>query len=332
MLQRFILLWLVLSSAIAWGWPELTDAADPFVAAGNTQGVLSGLVILTMFCVGTALPIEEVNQLRKRWATVLAGTAVQYITMPLLAWGVVSVLSPDPGTAAGILIVGCVPGAMASNVLTLTARGNVSYSVSLTTAATLLSPIVVPLTLWLTIDSSGFDGVAAIKTMVQFVVAPVVVGHLCSRRSTQARRIAKSAAGSVANLAILAIIAIIVAKQRANISQTTVALLGGLAVINVCGYLAGYLSAATFGSPEKMRRALTLEVGMQNAGTGVVLAQKLFPEDSAALVPCALYTFGCMLTGTILATFWHLRPPGDEGGSESADNAADSANDNLSQS
>ena len=229
MLQRFILLWLVLSSAIAWGWPELTDAADPFVAAGNTQGVLSGLVILTMFCVGTALPIEEVNQLRKRWATVLAGTAVQYITMPLLAWGVVSVLSPDPGTAAGILIVGCVPGAMASNVLTLTARGNVSYSVSLTTAATLLSPIVVPLTLWLTIDSSGFDGVAAIKTMVQFVVAPVVVGHLCSRRSTQARRIAKSAAGSVANLAILAIIAIIVAKQRANISQTTVALLGGLA-------------------------------------------------------------------------------------------------------
>ncbi len=48
----------------------------------------------------------------------------------------------------GVVMVGCVPGAMASNVLTLAARGNVSYSLSLTTSATLLSPILVPLVLW----------------------------------------------------------------------------------------------------------------------------------------------------------------------------------------
>lgn len=305
MLQRFILLWLVLSSAIAYAWPDITDLRDPFFAASDWLGVL---VVITMFCVGTTLPIEEVNQLPKRWASVLAGTTVQYVTMPLLAWIVVRILDPDPQTAAGILIVGCVPGAMASNVLTLTARGNVSYSISLTTAATLLSPLAVPLTLWLTIGSKDFNGLEAIRTMLLFVVAPVFVGHLCSRWSPQARRIAKVAAAPAANLAILAIIAIVVAKTRSSISQTTAGLLAGLVVINVCGYLAGYFSSAAIRTPEKMRRALTLEVGMQNAGTGVVLAQKLFGDESAALVPCALYTFGCMLTGTMLATWWHFRP------------------------
>ena len=51
----------------------------------------------------------------------------------------------------GVILVGCVPGAMASNVLTLAARGNTSYSVSLTTSATLLSPLIVPFALWLTL-------------------------------------------------------------------------------------------------------------------------------------------------------------------------------------
>ena len=57
-----------------------------------------------------------------------------------------------------------------------------------------------------------------------------------------------------------------------------------------------------------MRRALTLEVGMQNAGAGIVLARQLFGNDSPAVIPCVLYTFGCMLTGTLLATVWHWRP------------------------
>ena len=319
MLQRFILLWLVLSSAIAYAWPDLTNLRDPFLAAEDS---LSALVAITMFCVGTALPIEEVNQIPKRWASVLAGTTVQYVTMPLLAWVVVRILDPDPQTAAGILIVGCVPGAMASNVLTLTARGNVSYSISLTTAATLLSPLAVPLTLWLTIGSRDFDGLGAVQTMVFLVVVPVVVGHLCSRWSLQARQIAKVAAAPAANLAILAIIAIVVAKTRSSISQTTAGLLAGLVAINVCGYLAGYFGSAATRTPEKMRRALTLEVGMQNAGTGVALAQSLFGSDSAALVPCALYTFGCMLTGTMLATWWHFRPVDETADSESSPEVA----------
>lgn len=303
MLQRYILFWLITSSAIAYAWPNLGLPFDPFPAAASW---LNALIVATMFAVGALLPVCEVNQVFKKWPTVLAGTAIQYVSMPLLAWGVVSILRPDPEIAAGIIIVGCVPGAMASNVLTLAAKGNVSYSVSLTTAATLLSPLIVPLSLWFTMDSRiEYDGWAAVQLMLLRVVLPVVIGHLLSRNFDWFVRLATRHGSTVANLSILAIIAIVVAVKRTEVTQASIYLLAALGLINAGGYLAGYFGGAALQFPEGKRRALTLEVGMQNAGAGIVLATKLFGADSVAVIPCAIYTIGCMITGTLLATCWH---------------------------
>ena len=81
-------------------------------------------------------------------------------------------------------------------------------------------------------------------------------------------------APTVANLSILAIIAIAVALNRDGVTQASGALLLALAVVNAGGYLAGYFGGAAFRLPEPMRRALTLEVGMQNAGAGIALAKQ----------------------------------------------------------
>lgn len=308
MLQRYILFWLVASSGVAFFWPELGLNIDPFHAAGGKA--INVLIVLTMFGVGALLPVKEVDQILHRWPTVLIGTSIQYLSMPLLAWTIVQVMQPNPEIATGILIVGCVPGAMASNVLTLAAKGNVSYSVSLTTSATLLSPIIVPIALWLTVDDKvNYDGWAAVRLLVLQVVLPVVIGHLLSRFNEGFRNKADVAAATVANLSILAIIAIAVALNRNGVTQASSGLLLALAVVNAGGYLAGYFGGAAFRLPEPMRRALTLEVGMQNAGAGIALAKQLFGTDSPAVIPCILYTFGCMLTGTVLATIWQRVSP-----------------------
>ena len=307
MLQRFILVWLVISSGLAFFWPKLGAGFDPFLTAGGTA--IDWLIVATMFCVGAVLPVDEVRQISRRWPTVLIGTAIQYTSMPILAWLVVRVMQPGPEIATGIIIVGCVPGAMASNVLTLTARGNVSYSVSLTTMATMLSPIVVPVALWLTMDSRvKYDGTAAIRLLVLQVVSPVAVGHFLRRYNFRFRCLADRFASQIANLTILAIIAIAIALNRSGVSQASGNLLCGLCMINAGGYLAGFLGGRCAGLSSGMRRALTLEVGMQNAGAGVALAKVLFGSDSPALIPGIVYTFGCMLTGTVLATIWHRMP------------------------
>lgn len=303
MLQRYILLWLLTSSGIAYFWPMLGLSMDPFTAGGSNA--INVLIVITMFGVGSLLPIQEVNNIFRRWPTVLTGTAIQYISMPFLAWLIVVLTKPAPETAAGILLVGCVPGAMASNVLTLAARGNVSYSVSLTTSATLLSPIIVPIAMSLTFSEEiKYDGWSAVRLMLFQVVLPVVVGHSLSRYITVFRSLSERFASIVANVAILAIIAIAVALNRTGVAQASAGLLGVLALLNLGGYLAGYFGGAAFRLDEPMRRALTLEVGMQNAGAGIALAKGLFGDESAAVIPCILYTFGCMLTGTCLATIW----------------------------
>jgi BASS family bile acid:Na+ symporter len=204
-------------------------------------------------------------------------------------------------------MVGCVPGAMASNVLTLNARGNTSYSVSLTTTATLLSPLVVPLVLSVALTATQVVTIPFWNTsrmLLITVVGPVVAGHLLSRRFPQFEQIARTAGSTIANLSILWIIAAVVGRNRPALSQFPSQLLMALVCVNVGGYAAGYVGARLLRLPTGMRKALTLEVGMQNAGLGATLATQLFPNRESIAIAPAMYTFGCMLTGTLLARLW----------------------------
>jgi len=119
-----------------------------------------------------------------------------------------------------------------------------------------------------------------------------------------------------ANLSILWIIATIVSLNEERLQKVFLSLAAALLVINLLGYLCGYLAGGVIPIDEPMRRALTLEVGMQNAGLGAVLAGQLFPGQEIIALPPALYMFGCMLTGTILAQIWgrkkEYRIPTDE--------------------
>lgn len=311
MLERFLLVWLVLSSLAAFYWPGLQEhlpfLGDPFV---GSKPLLPWLIGVTMFAIGMMLPRDEVRQVLRRWPTVLSGTAVQYTAMPLLAFSMAKLWGLEGDYLIGVVMVGCVPGAMASNVLTLNARGNTSYSVSLTTAATLLSPLAVPLVLGLALSGESIKQSVLYKSSLDLfvtVVIPVILGHLSSIRFPHLQRRAKQVGSIIANLVILWIIAAVVGLQRESLNQFRFDLLWVLLCVNIGGYLIGYFSGTAIRLPQSMRRALTLEVGMQNAGLGAMLATKLFdnaPEHSAVAIAPAMYTFGCMLTGTVLARAW----------------------------
>lgn len=307
MLQRFLLLWLILLSAVAYWWPDLTgsiDVGDPFFATRD-WGILSPIFGVAMFCIGCLLPPDELQQLRKRWDSVLAGTAIQYTVMPLSAYGAAMLFQLDDASTIGLVLVGCVPGAMASNVLTLAARGNVSYSVSLTTSATLLSPLVVPFALTLFLGQRvPVDAMSIFLSLLATVVGPVLAGYMMCRLVPGFGAQMQSVAPVVANLVILWIIATVVGLNRTRLADVPSLVLVALLLVNLIGYAAGYAGGRVLRLPEGMRRALTLEVGMQNAGLGSLIAVTYFAATRTAAIPTAAYTFGCMLTGTILANIW----------------------------
>ncbi len=313
MLQRYLLLWLILLSLLAFYWPQWgVPAADPFVLT-KTWGLLMPLIAVAMFAIGCLLPGEEIRQVARMWPAVLGGTAVQYSAMPLLGWGVGHALRLEPDLLIGVIMVGCVPGAMASNVLTLAARGNVSYSVSLTTSANLLSPLVVPLVLAGALGVSdglpqSLDKLQVFRELVFSVVGPVLAGYLLCNFSPRAASLMQRIGPWIANGTILWIIAVVVGLNRDKLGSATPVLLLALLLINLLGYAAGWFGGWAMRLPPTMRRALTLEVGMQNAGLGTGLVLTLFPDRPAAAIPTAAYTFGCMFTGTLLAQIWSRQP------------------------
>jgi bile acid:Na+ symporter, BASS family len=306
-LRGSLLMWLLLSCAAAFFWPSAW--VDPFRLDSAS---LWRLITLTMFILGTLVRETELQELRRRPLAVLAGVLLQCTAMPAAALATVALLGLEGDLRLGVILVGCVPGAMASNVLTHAARGNVSYSISLTAMATLLSPLTVPLLLGLLVGlqdaGSRIDGTQVALSLLRHVILPVVAGYLIVRYFVPGRRMAERFGPLIAGGAICWIIASVVAGNRQTLGSLAPALVLGLLLINLLGYLAGYLGGAAGGFPESMRRALTLEVGMQNAGLGTALAAGLLGDATTATIPTAAYTFGCMLTGTLLARWWARAP------------------------
>jgi hypothetical protein len=101
MLQRFLLLWLILLSLLAFGWPAwFGEIPDPFRA---TAAGLNVLFAVTMLAIGSLLPADEIRQVARRWPTVLGGTTVQYLAMPLLAYALARLFQLEGAALIGVL-------------------------------------------------------------------------------------------------------------------------------------------------------------------------------------------------------------------------------------
>lgn len=303
MLERFLVVWLGLLCGLAYVWPAwFPSVGDPFVFTGP---VLRYLIAITMFSVGCLMRRDELRQVVRDWPMVVSGTIIQYTATPLMAYGFGKLFGLDEPHFIGVIIVGCVPGAMASNILTMVARGNVSYSVSLTTVSTMVSPLVVPAAMWICLKTTtSVDLWDTATELCLIVVGPVIIGRLLCAVFGGLARVMEIVAPFLAPVTILWIISVVVAKNRDHLGQGVAPVIAALAAINLTGYLIGYWGGAALRFPEGVRRALTIEIGMQNAGLGVTLAAKLFPEFPAAQIPPALFTFGSMVTATLLAQWW----------------------------
>ena len=302
---RSVLLWLVVTSGLALFWPTERVGFDPFLVSSP---LLWSLIVITMFALGTLVRRSELIPLKKSPWWVLLGVCAQVLVMPAAAWTVTKLVPMSEELAAGVILVGCVPGAMASNVLTQTAGGSVAFSVTLTTVATLLSPVTVPAVLAIVAnDFSAASMDSPLDTSIRLflrVVLPTVVGFAMSDGLPTIRQWSDRFASGVASIALLAIIAIVVAANRQRLSDVSVIMVVSLLIINLVGYASGFSLGHLAGMSARYQRALTLEVGMQNAGLGTAMAASMYGVESVSTIPTAAYTFGCMLTGTVLATLW----------------------------
>lgn len=284
----------VLISCIALYYPaSLSDHGSAIVP-------LLGLV---MFSMGMTLKTDDFKRVLTQPAVILLGVCLQFLLMPLIAWVLTQIFELPVLLATGIILVGTCPGGTASNVICFLARANVALSISLTAVSTLLAAVLTPLiTLFYVDQSITVDVINMMKKLLFIVVLPVLSGVLINTFFQQRLIKIKSYLPLISVLSIVYIIGVIVAKNHSQLFQ-----LGGLiftVVIlhNFFGLLAGYSIPKVFGYDEKTCRTLSIEVGMQNSGLAVVLANQYFSALTA--LPGALFSVWHNITGSILAVIW----------------------------
>lgn len=288
---------------VAFGWVH-----------GNVSSIIIGIIMLSM---GLTLTIEDIKFLFRHPLDILLGAVAQYTIMPLIAFTLTKVFGLDPYLAVGIILVGCCPGGVSSNVMSFLAKGDVAFSVGMTTVSTLLAPVVTPLlVLWLADTSINVDALGMFLNILYVTVGPVTIGFLCNyfwgKRSFFKEITSNMPAVSVVGLAL--IVGGVIVTVRPQLFANGLGLIFlVLAVVffhNGFGYLLGYGVGRLFKFNSAKKRTIAIEVGVQNAGMATVLAAGFFanpenvalhPEAVLCVVPCAISCAYHSISGTILA-------------------------------
>ena len=164
-MTRFTALIIVLASIIAF----IEPATFSWVK-GDTQVVVLGIIMLGM---GMTLGKEDYQILAQRPLDIFIGAIAQYTIMPLLAIGIARAFDLSPGLTLGLVLVGTCPGGVSSNIMSFLAKGDVAFSVGMTTVSTVLAPVMTPL--WMTYlvgQTVEMDGWGMFKFMLLVTLLP----------------------------------------------------------------------------------------------------------------------------------------------------------------
>ena len=287
----------VLVAAVALFWPASFLSIDTW-AINPMLGVI-------MFGMGLTLSPQDFRIVFSRPKDILIGCLAQFTVMPLLALGLSWAFALPKELALGIILVGCCPGGTASNVITYLAKGDLALSVGMTATSTLLAPLLTPLLVWLLAGTMvEVDTIGMLLSIIYVVIAPIVVGLIFQRYLPKFTRSVVPYLPAFSSIAIAFVVGIIVAHNADRL------LVGGLIVVlvvilhNLCGLSLGYAIGRLLGLAEPKKRAISIEVGMQNSGLASSLATLHFAAFPLATIPGAIFSVWHNISGALVARIY----------------------------
>jgi BASS family bile acid:Na+ symporter len=296
---RYFAVWVVIFGVVAYFWPGPFQFLRPYNKL---------FFALTMFGIGAVLDVEDFRQVIRNPVIVLIGSAAQFTVMPFGAFLMARWLRLPDELAVGLILTGAAPGAMSSNVMSYIAKADTAYSVSLTTVSTLLCPILTPGLTFLLARGTRLDvpfwamTLDVLVTVILPLFAGFVVRYYLGRRLEKVLPVFPAISATF----IIFICSLVIALNRERLRELTGVVVAAVLVLNLGGMLAGYGIATLFRMSVLRRRTLSIEIGMQNAGLGTVLALAHF--GPRATIPTAVFVFACIITASVMASVWQRRP------------------------
>jgi BASS family bile acid:Na+ symporter len=329
-----------------------------------------------MFGMGSQMSFNDFAGVIKMPKGVIVGVVSHYIIMPFVGFSIAHIFKFPPEIAAGIILIGCVPSGLASNVMSFLAKANLALAVTVGAISTLLSPLVTPflmkmlggqfievnfwsmmldilnmiilpivagftfnlfmkkeknkksmiiqlsiyfiiilLTNLVFMKAKNTDFAAFLfqsaKSLGWFILLPMAGSFLLSKYLRGEKKYMENILSMISMVGIAAIVTIITASGRDSLLQV-----GGLLIItsilhNLTGYTLGYSLSWVVGMPERDRRTIAFEVGMQNGGLASGLALQMGKIATVGLAP-AIFGPLMNITGSVLANWWRGKPVKDD--------------------
>ena len=285
-----------------------------FVHVGSFK--LSGLIIpllqIIMFGMGSELSLKELATVIKMPKLILVGVVCHYIIMPLIGYALANFFNFPKEIAAGIILVGCCPSGLASNVMSYLARANLALSIAVTAISNLLAPLLTPLLMQLLAGkfvAVHFGDMVWDTTRV--VLIPILAGLLFNSLVRGRMKWLDKLMPVISMAGIGLIIVVITSAGRNSLLNMGLLLILVVFIHNVSGYTLGYWLSRLLGFKEKDCRTISLEVGMQNAGLASGLALLMGGIATIGLAP-AIFGPLMNISGSSLATWWHAKVPTDD--------------------
>lgn len=279
---------------------------------GNNQ---LAVLFVIMFSMGLTLTIDDFKMLAKRPLDIFIGAAAQYTIMPFSAYFIGKFFNLPDEIAVGLILVGCCPGGISSNIMSFLCRGDVPYSVGMTTASTLLAPIMTPaMVLLLAGERINVPAAGMFISIIESVILPVIIGFMLNSfyGKKESFQDVREVMPSIAVIGLALIVGGVISLQGANFFSAGIVIFLAVFAHNGVGYFLGYTAGRIFGMPTAKKRTLSIEVGMQNAGlaTGLAVAHfAIYPHAAlAAAVSCAWHS----ISGTLLAGYFARRDKASE--------------------
>jgi len=296
---KYFAVWVIAFGVVAYLVPR------PFVAL---RDYMDWFFALTMFGIGAVLQIEDFKRIAQKPIIVLIGSAAQFSIMPFGAFALAKLFGLPPEIAVGLILTGSAPGAMASNVMSYIAKADTAYSVSLTTVSTLLCPLLTPgLTFLLARSRLEIPFWEMVLSVIKMVILPLFIGfgvrHYLKEKIDKVLPIFPA----ISVTFIIFICSMVIALNRNRLGQVTGIVLITAVILNLYGMLSGYGVGSAFRMEVRRRRTLAIEIGMQNAGLGTILARDHISPEAA--IPAAMFVFICIITASLLAEVWQRTTP-----------------------
>ncbi|WP_188455769.1 bile acid:sodium symporter family protein [Virgibacillus oceani] len=296
--NRYFAVWVILASVVAFFSPGTFTWIGPYITP------LLGVI---MFGMGLTLKLSDFKIVFRKPVPVIIGVIAQFVIMPLVAFCIAKLLNLPPELAAGLVLVGSCPGGTASNVMVYLSKGDLPLSVAMTSVSTILAPILTPTLLlvlagqWLPVEP-----VSMFLSIVKIIIVPIGLGIIANFFFPRVIEKSTKALPLVSVVAIIAIVTAVVGLNQSKIATTGMLVMLAVVLHNVFGLILGYLTALVLRLDETQRRAISIEVGMQNSGLGASLATTYF--SPLAALPSAIFSVWHNISGPIVASFWSQHP------------------------